>query len=107
LKDFFEKVIEKELPSIKGALEILGYTNDSVKIAIVICQKGHHTRFVYEEVVSGQPVNFINPCPGLVLDATAKGKSITNASINEFYLNSHAAIQVIFNNLIHFWVVNR
>ena len=37
---------------------------------------------------------YINPCPGLVVDATAGKRSITNSTINEFYLNSHATIQV-------------
>lgn len=36
----------------------------------------------------------INPCPGLVVDASAGNRSITNVTINEFYLNSHATIQV-------------
>lgn len=36
----------------------------------------------------------INPCPGLLVDATAGGRSIASSTINEFYLNSHAAIQV-------------
>ncbi len=55
----FDQVIGKELPAIKGALELMGYIHDSVKIAIVICQKSHHTRFFYQEGGS-----YINPCPG-------------------------------------------
>ncbi len=89
----FNIVLEKELPSIHGALELMGYPADSCKVAIVICQKGHHTRLVYEERAQDGSTTYINPCPGLVVDATGGPKSITSAVINEFYLNSHAAIQ--------------
>jgi hypothetical protein len=87
----FREVVSNELPSIKSALELLGNI-DRTKVAIVICQKGHHTRFVYEETVGGK-TTFINPCPGLVIDATSKEQSIVSGEYNEFYLNSHAAIQ--------------
>lgn len=85
----FQIVIDKELPLIKGALELMGYPEGSVKVAIVVCQKGHHTRIVYEGADGG----YINPCPGLVVDAHLSEKSIASARYNEFYLNSHAAIQ--------------
>lgn len=45
----FEQVLQKELPMVKQAILGLGYTEDKVKIAVVICQKGHHTRLVFEE----------------------------------------------------------
>lgn len=35
----------------------------------------------------------INPCPGLCVDAFGKGNSISSGVINEFYINSHVAIQ--------------
>ena len=85
----FEQVIQKELPLVKGALELLGYPQDAMKIAIVVCQKNHHTRLVGEEA----PREYINPCPGLVVDATGQERSIVNANFNEFYLNSHYALQ--------------
>ena len=89
----FEQVVQREIPAIKGALQILGYKDDVCKIAMVICQKGHHTRLVYEEsVTDGKPV-YINPCPGLVIDGSGGAESITSGKYNEFYLNSHAAIQ--------------
>ena len=50
-------MIEKELPAVKGALELMGYMTGSVKIAIVICQKGHHTRLVYDEAPAGGSYN--------------------------------------------------
>lgn len=45
-------MIEKELPAVKDALELMGYPAGAVKIAIIICQKGHHTRLVYEELMA-------------------------------------------------------
>lgn len=35
----------------------------------------------------------INPCPGLVVDARGGDRSIVSGSYNEFYLNTHVAIQ--------------
>ena len=88
----FEQVVQRELPAIKGALALMGYDDTSVKVCMVVCQKGHHTRLVYEEQ-QGPDKAFINPCPGLVIDATGAANSITSGRYNEFYLNSHAAIQ--------------
>ena len=49
----------------------------------------HHTRLVYED----KPDNYVNCCPGLCVDASGKERSIVSAVYNEFYLNSHTAIQ--------------
>eukprot|EP01041_Mallomonas_annulata_P002081 gene2081-4067_t len=54
------------------------------KITMVVCQKGHHTRLVYDD----EPGSYVNPYPGLVVDL-----DITCAFYNDFYLNSHTAIQ--------------
>eukprot|EP01036_Dinobryon_divergens_P026494 gene26494-35157_t len=89
----FNLVLEKELPAVQDALELLGYPVGAVKVSIIICQKGHHTRLVYEEQLADGSTQFINPCPGLVVDSSGGKRSITNSTINEFYLNSHAAIQ--------------
>jgi hypothetical protein len=89
----FDQVTTTELSAIRGAVELMGHTTDSVKIVIVVCQKGHHTRFVYEETQAGQAMQYINPCPGLCIDAAGGDNSIASARLNEFYLNSHAAIQ--------------
>ena len=85
----FDQILDIELPAIKGAIQLMGFEVSKVKIAIVICQKGHHTRLVYQEA----PGSFVNPCPGLVVDGAGGNKSIASATINEFYLNSHVAIQ--------------
>jgi eukaryotic translation initiation factor 2C len=86
----FDAVLQDEVTCIKEAIERMGYTEDYVKVAVVICQKGHHTRLVYEERGGG----FVNICPGLVVDALGSGKdSISSPVYNEFYLCSHAAIQ--------------
>ena len=44
---------------------------------------------MYEET----PGNYINACPGLCVDSSGGRESIASATFNEFYLNSHAAIQ--------------
>lgn len=89
----FEEVVQRELPAIKGALALLGYAEDAVKVAIVICQKGHHTRLVFEEKGADGKIHYINPCAGLVIDANGGKCSVSSSRINEFYLNSHTAIQ--------------
>ena len=89
----FSQVTTIELNAIRGAVELMGFTTDAVKICIVICQKGHHTRFVYEDAAVGSPMTYINPCPGLCIDASGGAESIASGRLNEFYLNSHAAIQ--------------
>jgi len=90
----FDQVLQQELPAIKGALALLGYQEDSVKISVIICQKRHHTRLVYEER-DGSNLSYVNPCPGVLVDASTYGglSSIVSGVYNEFYLNSHTAIQ--------------
>jgi eukaryotic translation initiation factor 2C len=80
----FDIVLEKELPFVKSAIELMGSSADTVKIVIVVCQKGHHTRLVFED----GDKNILNPCPGLCVDG-----SICSAKWNEFFLNSSVAIQ--------------
>jgi Piwi domain len=89
----FSQVTRTELSAIRGAVELMGFTEDAVKISIVICQKGHHTRLVYEDSAPGVPMTYINPCPGLCVDASGGANSISSGHLNEFYLNSHVAIQ--------------
>lgn len=89
----FEQIIEKEVTVIKDSVQLMGYEYNVVKIAVVVCQKGHHTRIVYNESQSTGHESYLNPCPGLVVDATGGSKSISGNNINEFYLNSHVAIQ--------------
>lgn len=88
----FPLVLEQELPSIYGALARHGDV-DTTKVAVVVCQKRHQTRFVYEEVSSDGSKNKLNPCPGIVVDAAGGDRAIVSEVINEFYLNSHTAIQ--------------
>jgi len=82
----FDQVLTKEMPAIKGALELMGCPD--IPISIVVCQKMHHTRLFYEE--NGE---YINPCPGLVADYHGGKDSITSARYLEFYINSHFALQ--------------
>jgi len=80
----YAAVLRDELPQIREAVALQGYTEDAVKIAIVICTKGHNTRLVAQE----HGGEMMNVCSGLVVDSV-----ITSPTLNEFYLNSHAAIQ--------------
>lgn len=84
----FEQVLQTEVRAVRDAMELSGYTEDHIKLAYVICQKGHHTRLVYED-----SSEFINLCPGVVLDSSGGPSSITSSKFNEFYLNSHVSIQ--------------
>ena len=76
----FESVLENELPAIQGALALLGHPRDVMKVSIIICQKNHHTRLVYEENVGGSQ-NYVNPSPGIVIDASAGVDSINSSVI--------------------------
>jgi len=100
----FPEVLEKELPAFKEAMNLRGYPDDAVNVAIVVCQKRHHTRLFYENNAngnssSGDRKEFMNPCVGLCVDARGDSQggqvdvSIVHPFINEFYLNSHVAIQ--------------
>jgi eukaryotic translation initiation factor 2C len=55
----------------------------------VICQKRHKARFAYEN----SEKNYVNCCPGVCVDASGGDYSVSSALVNEFYLNSHNAIQ--------------
>lgn len=88
----FDKVTTTELPAVKNALMNMGMLADSIKIAIVICQKRHHTKLAYEDRGQNGEVEYINLCPGVVVDGSS-ANSIASPYINEFYLNSHIAIQ--------------
>jgi hypothetical protein len=73
-------------------------------MAIVICQKRHRARFVYEQGGKGNnnpDPEYLNPCAGLCIDARSNANaypddmdavgSIASPNMNEFYINSHAA----------------
>jgi hypothetical protein len=91
------------LGAYKDALMFRGYSEDSVQIAIVMCQKRHHTRLVYQQ--GGSEGEFSNPCVGLCVDGrTSLGRDpdsewgsddvgcINTPGLNEFYLNSHTPV---------------
>jgi eukaryotic translation initiation factor 2C len=81
----YDQVLQHELPQIHTAIELQGYAVEAVRVVIVVCTKGHRTRLVCSDNAGS---GYVNPCPGLVVDS-----HITSDSLNEFYLNSHAAIQ--------------
>jgi eukaryotic translation initiation factor 2C len=105
----FDEVLEKELFAYKDALAHRGYDEDYVKLSMIICQKRHHSRFVYESGKRGQTIGgdpeYLNPCAGLCIDARSVFSqnpeayndpdsvgSVSNPDLNEFYLNSQAAV---------------
>ncbi len=104
----YEQILEKELAAYKDALVAKGFNEEAIKICIVLCQKRHHTRLVYQHDQGNRNPDekeYINPCVGLVVDGRnmlnknpdelGDGDTvgaITSPGINEFYLNSHAAV---------------
>jgi eukaryotic translation initiation factor 2C len=111
----FGSMLDTEYNAIRQAVDLTGYVGERVKISIIVCQKRHHTRLVYQDNASG---DYMNPCVGLVVDAQgsefankaagdgrkaggsadAEGGEedplgcIVGSNLNEFYLNSHAAV---------------
>merc|ERR1711988_1909624 len=69
----------------------MGYMD--VKLAVVVCQKRHHTRLFYQDAESN---NYLNPCVGLCVDGhegnNGEDASIANTRLNDFYLTSHLAV---------------
>lgn len=80
----FSNILDNELPAIQGALSLLGYHRDDMKVSIIICQKNHHTRLLYEENVGGRQT-YVNPAPGIVMDASAGATSINSSVISTYY----------------------
>ncbi len=90
------------MSQIKEAILERGHAD--IRVAVVICQKRHTTRLAYKDGVN----DFKNPAVGLVVDgrdfiSPETGDSaidggddplgcINTPGMNEFYLNSHAAI---------------
>jgi eukaryotic translation initiation factor 2C len=90
----FEEVLKVELVAIQAAVEnaaALCGQMSSIPISIVICQKSHNSRFVYGNGTSSD--EFVNLCPGICVDAAGGSRSVTSMVFNEFYINSHVAIQ--------------
>ena len=79
----FEQVIRDELALVKKALPA------TTKVAIVVCQKRHHTKLYGK--VDGSCMNI---CPGILIDGQGDpSKSICSPQYLEFYLSSAVAIQ--------------
>lgn len=85
----FNMVVEEEVPLIKAAVEHY-VPADEVKIAAVICTKRHNTRIVYLDRTTKQ---YLNPCPGICVDASGGAHSIVSGKYLEFFCNSHLAVQ--------------
>lgn len=96
----FHDVVDNELPGFKIALTQLDIDSNNVQITIVVCQKRHHTRLIYKHHDT-----YLNPCAGICVDGRTGVKeedmdaqvdqltdSIASSTLNDFYLNSHAAV---------------
>lgn len=70
-------VLDKELLGFRDALESRGLPESAVKISIIVCQKGHHTRLFYEENNN----EYLNPCPGLCVDSRGGVNKISDSAI--------------------------
>ncbi len=88
----FAKVLLEELPPLQAAiahcLAFHGYLRETIHVAIVVCQKRHNSRFVFKD-----GSEFVNLCPGVCVDSNSTMNAVVSAVVNEFYLNSHTAIQ--------------
>ena len=112
----FGATLNSELTALRHAVEGFNYSDDDVKIVFIVCQKRHHTRFLYQ---AGPGEEYLNPCVGMCVDArgfaecsagdhddagaAAVGRAASSAvggddlgcvvgsELMEFYLNSHAA----------------
>jgi eukaryotic translation initiation factor 2C len=87
----FKEVLAVEMTAINEALKrVFGPTNPPAKVTFIIVQKRHHTRFfpTQKEFTNGK---FQNIMPGTVVD-----KNIIHPFQYQFFMASHAAIQVTF-----------
>jgi eukaryotic translation initiation factor 2C len=99
----FVSTLDSELVALQQAIENFGKDEDFVKIAFVVCQKRHHTRFFYKPADGEE---YLNPCVGLCVDARGfagvapsalptgpdAAGCVVGSDLVEFYLNSHAAV---------------
>lgn len=93
-----ESILRSELFAYQQAFFELGFDESMIQISIILCQKRHNTRLVYEH--QGE---YLNPCVGLCVDGSKfEDKtsndpndpygSISNPRFLEFYIASHAAV---------------
>jgi eukaryotic translation initiation factor 2C len=80
----YKQVIETELESIKQTCKHID-PNFNPQFTVVVCSKRHHYRFFPDHVGADRNNN---PKPGVIVD-----KDITHFENQDFYLNSHFALQ--------------
>jgi len=106
----FSATLSSEQAALRSAVEDFNRSEDDCKISFIVCQKRHHTRFFYQ---GGPQQEYQNSPVGLCVDAKGFGPDAFNpasavnraqmggadalgcvvgANLNEFYLNSHAAV---------------
>lgn len=85
------QVMRYELSAIKSAVAKMGNGDDRIPITFLVVQKRHHVRLFPTDMRNSDDKNF-NVQAGTVVDT-----DITHPSHIDFYLVSHASIQVCFN----------
>lgn len=107
----FQQVVDVEVEAIHQAMSHF-VLRSSYGLVVVVAQKRHQTRLFYNTAnkqssgegdrggsykagggQNGDGPAYVNVCPGVCVDATGGEQSIASAVYNEFYLNSHVAIQ--------------
>lgn len=99
----FQQVIDIEVKAIHEAMSHFVLPS-SYGLVVMVAQKRHQTRLFYNSnnksaegtkgnSGSSHNANYVNVCPGVCVDATGKENSIASALYNDFFLNSHVAIQ--------------
>jgi eukaryotic translation initiation factor 2C len=82
----YEQVVAQEIPQLKTAIQLCGFTEEYCKITLIICQKRHKNRVAMFDPAS--PTVPLNPPAGL-LHASHDPISFLSANWNEFLLYSH------------------
>lgn len=86
----FKEVLAVEMSAIKEAIKrVYGPSQSAAEVTFIVVQKRHHTRF-FPTQKEFTDVKYQNIMPGTVVD-----KNIVHPFQYQFFMASHAAIQVI------------
>lgn len=85
----FKEVLSIEMTAINAAMTRVFGTKEKAKVTFIVVQKRHHTRFFPVQKEFSDQTRFNNIVPGTVVD-----KNIIHPFQYQFFMASHAAIQV-------------
>jgi hypothetical protein len=101
----FQQVVDVEVKAIHEAMAHFALPS-TYGLVVIVAQKRHQSRLFYnsnnKQSTDGGPykggdgggqATYVNVCPGVCVDANGGVNSIASGVYNEFYLNSHVAIQ--------------